>query len=544
MFKNVVTVVALSVFLGATACKTRRHEPTSVPPPTPKTVVTNRTAVTPPVQTASKPVFTPPVRPEPKLRLPHIFSSNMVLQQGTAVPIWGWIKDDAPVTVTFRGEKISATVRDGKWTAKLHSLKVGDTDTLTVTGGDESIQCTNVLVGEVWVCSGQSNMEWPMSKAFEPQADIASATNQLIRLFVVPNVKSDAPREDVDGKWVVCTPEAITTFSAVGYYFGRDLQAARKVPVGLIQSDWGGTPVESWTSVEGLAKIPAGKEVAETFVKEMTAYQTAKANYDKLLAEANQTQGKKPIAPFVPHKPSELFNGMIAPIIPYAIKGVIWYQGENNAGRAAQYRSLFPNMIRDWRRLWNQGDFTFCCVQLAPFKPISPLPGESDWAELREAQLLATKTLPKVGMAVITDVGEERDIHPRKKGPVGTRLALAARAIAYGERIPYSGPAFKSIKIDDDKAILKFDHVGGGLVAKDGALKSFAICGTDHKWVWGIAEIQGNDTVVVSSPNVENPVAIRFGWADYPVVNLWNKEGLPASPFRTDNFPLITEGKK
>ena len=549
MFRNVVTLFAVSLLVGLTACKTHRK------PQTPKTnvTVTTPTAITPPAptptpvapSTPTRPRFTPPVHPEPNLRLPHIFSSNMVLQQGMAVPIWGWIKNNEPVTVTFRDEKISATVRDGKWTAKLHNLKVGDGDTLTVTSGSETIQLTNVLVGEVWLCSGQSNMEWPLNKAFEPQADIASATNQMIRLFVVPNVKSDTAREDIDGQWVVCSPEAAATFSAVGYYFGRDLQSVRKVPVGLIESDWGGTPIESWTSDEGLSRIPAGKEVAETFVRETEAYNIARENYDKQIAEVKKTGSTKKVPlPYVPHKPSELFNGMISPIIPYALKGVTWYQGENNAGRAFQYRSLFPNMIRDWRRLWNEGDFTFLCVQLAPFKPISAVAGESDWAELREAQALATKVLPKVGMAVITDLGEEHDIHPRKKAPVGGRLALAARAIAYGERISYTGPVFKSLKIENDKAILKFDHVGRGLMTKDGPVKSFAICGSNRKWVWGIAEIEGTDTVVVSSPNVENPVAVRFGWADYPVVNLWSGEGLPASPFRTDNFPLTTEGKK
>jgi sialate O-acetylesterase len=544
MFKHVCSLFALAILLGLAACKTQH-----APEPS-KTVVATAKASREP---APAPTQAPTVPPGPPvelqkapmaLRLPHIFSDNMVLQQGMNVPVWGWGKNNETVTVTLGGTKASAIVRDGKWIVKLHNLKSAEAETFSVTSGTESLQFTNVLVGEVWLCSGQSNMEWPLNKAFEPQNDIASATNTLIRLFVVPNVKSDVPRNDVDGKWVVCSPDTASTFSAVGYYFGRDLQAARKCAVGLIQSDWGGTPVESWTSHEGLAKIPAGKEVAETFSKENQDYTTALADYEKQLAESKRTENKKaPVAPRAPHKPSELFNGMIAPIIPYTIKGAIWYQGENNAGRAAQYRSLFPNMIRDWRRLWNE-DFTFCCVQLAPFKARTPQAGDSEWAELREAQLLATRQLPKVGMAVITDVGEERDIHPRKKGPVGQRLALAARAIAYSEKVPYSGPTFRNLKIAENKAILKFDNVGGGLMVSDGALKSFALCGADHKWVWGIADIEGTDTVVVSSPNIESPVAVRFGWSDYPVVNLWNKDGLPASPFRTDNFPMITEGKK
>jgi sialate O-acetylesterase len=234
---------------------------------------------------------------------------------------------------------------------------------------------------------------------------------------------------------------------------------------------------------------------------------------------------------------------MIAPLIPFALKGAIWYQGESNADRAEQYRRLFPDMIRNWRQDWGQGDFPFLEVQLAPFKDIQELPGESSWAELREAQVHATKTLPKVGIAVITDVGEEKDIHPQKKAPVGARLALAARAIAYNQHIEFSGPQYKSMRVKGDEAVLTFDHAGSGLVAKDGELKGFAIAGEDRKFVWANAQIRGNK-VVVHSPTVPRPVAVRYGWADFPVVNLWNKDGLPASPFRTDNFPMITAGKK
>jgi sialate O-acetylesterase len=248
--------------------------------------------------------------------------------------------------------------------------------------------------------------------------------------------------------------------------------------------------------------------------------------------------------------PAQLYNGMIAPLIPYSIKGAIWYQGESNAGRAKQYRTLFADMIRNWRQDWDQGDFPFLAVQLAPYDKvkkrdlaaITAKPDESDWAELREAQLLATKVLPNVGMAVITDVGEKDDIHPRKKEPVGGRLALAARGIAYREKIEFSGPIYKSMKIKRQKAILSFDH-GDGLEARDGELKGFAICGPDKKFVWASAVIEG-DKVVVSSPEVSHPVAVRYGWSDYPVVNLWNKAGLPASPFRTDGFPMITAAAK
>jgi sialate O-acetylesterase len=242
---------------------------------------------------------------------------------------------------------------------------------------------------------------------------------------------------------------------------------------------------------------------------------------------------------------------MIAPLIPYAINGAIWYQGESNAGRAHQYRSLFADMIRNWRKDWGQGDFAFLEVQLAPydkvkkrsFEDITATPGDSDWAELREAQLLATKELKNVGMAVITDVGEKDDIHPKKKEPVGARLALAARGVAYGEKIEYSGPLYKSMKVDGNKAVLTFEHVDGGLESRDGQLKGFAICGSDKKFVWAKANING-DKITVSSPEIEKPVAVRYGWSDFPVVNLWNKTGLPATPFRTDDFPMVTAPKE
>lgn len=478
------------------------------------------------------------------VQLPALFSDNMVLQQGMPVTVWGYAHDGDVVTVKFRGQKVSATTHNLKWSVKLRSLKAGGPDTLTIATDDHTTTLTNVLVGEVWVCSGQSNMEWPMSAAFEPAADIASATNSLIRLFHVPKMKSDSPTVKIKTSWKVCSPKDITSFSAVGYYFGRDLQTARKVPVGLIESDWGGSPAEAWMSREALEiKARYQSEIIDPYPEALKNYQTALAAWEKEKAEAvaNKQEFKK-WAPWAPWKPSELYNGMIAPLTPYAIKGSIWYQGESNAGRAEQYRSLFADMIRNWRRDWGN-DFTFLCVQLAPFTAIKEQPGDSAWAELREAQWLATKTLPKVGMAVITDVGDPKDIHPKQKQPVGARLALAARGIAYGEKIEFSGPLYRNATFKDGKAILEFDHVGQGLEARDGALKGFAICGEDKKFVWADATIVGK-TVVVCSPSVAKPVAVRYGWADCPVVNLWNQDGLPASPFRTDDFPMTTAAKK
>ena len=466
---------------------------------------------------------------------PHFFSDNMVLQRGTTVRVWGWADDGEKVTVNFRNQKISTTAKDGKWSVELSSMKAGGPDVFTVTG-DTSIQLTNVLVGEVWVCSGQSNMEFPLKRSFEADADIASSGNSMLRLFVVPRRKANELVSDMKSSWQKSTLESSSGFSAVGYYFGRDLQKSLGVPVGLIQSDWGGSPAEVWMSQPALESNPRYKKEI------LDAYVVADKNYQDALAKFKNEKDKSKTEPRAGWKPTELYNGMISPLIHYTIKGAIWYQGESNAGRAEQYRTLFPDMIRNWRNDWGQGNFPFLAVQLAPFMAIKDQPGESAWAELREAQLHATQVLPKVGMAVITDVGDERDIHPTKKKPVGERLATAALGIAYGEKKVYSGPVYKKLKVKGGKTILSFDQVGGGLVARGGDLKGFSICGEDKKFVWANAEIVGN-TVVVSSASVPEPVAVRFGWADFPVVNLWNKEGLPASPFRTDNFPMITAPK-
>lgn len=478
------------------------------------------------------------------VRLSALFSDNMVLQQGMDVPVWGWADDGDEITVRFRGHKVTTRAHNGKWSLRLGSLKAGGPDVLTIITKARTIQFTNVLVGEVWVCSGQSNMEWPLSRSFEPEAAIASATNRLIRLFHVLKAKSDAPTVRMKSAWTVCSPQAVGGFTAVGYFFGRDLQKTRKVPVGLIQSDWGGSPAEAWMSREALETNPRYEtEILDSNAEAWKKHQEAVIAYEieKAAAQGKGEEFKKQ-PPRFGWKPSELYNGMIAPLIPYAIKGAIWYQGESNAGRAEQYRTLFADMIRCWRRDWGRGDFPFLAVQLAPFLKIQDQPQESSWAELREAQWLATTVLPKVGMAVITDVGDPADIHPKKKQPVGERLALAARAIAYGERIEYSGPIYHNKVVKEGKAVLNFDHVGKGLEARDGELKGFAICGDDRKFVWAKAEIVG-DTVVVSSLEVAQPVAVRYGWADCPVINLWNKNGLPASPFRTDDFPMVTAKK-
>lgn len=498
-------------------------------------------------QTQPAPVApnSPPAATSSTIKLPSVFSDGMVLQQGMTVPVWGWGKEGETVTVTFRDQNVSAHVLDGKWMARLRNLKAGGPDTMTVSSPSGKVQFTDVLVGEVWVASGQSNMEFPLSRSFEAKEDIANSANPMIRLLTVTKLKAEAPTNNFKGKWSVCGPETAPGFSAVAYYFARDLQKARNVPVGIIHTSWGGSPAEVWMSHDVLENNPRyKKEILDAYAGQLAGFQKNLEQFKKEQADA-KAEGKPftKRAPTAPWRPTELYNGMIAPLLPVAIRGAIWYQGESNAGRAEQYRTLYADMIRNWRRDWNEGDFTFLTVQLAPFMKIKEQPADSTWAELREAQNLTLKVLPKTGIAVITDVGEENDIHPTKKQPVGSRLALAARGVAYGEKIEFSGPMFKRIRINGNQAIISFDHVGQGLEARNGALKGFAICGEDKKFVWGVAEIQG-DTVVVSSPNVEKPVAVRYGWADYPVVNLWNKDGLPASPFRTDDFPMITAPKK
>jgi sialate O-acetylesterase len=477
------------------------------------------------------------------VRLPGLFTDHMVLQQQVQINIWGWADDGEKVTVEFKKQKRTAIAKNGRWSIRLSPEKAGGPFVLTVKGKNE-IQINDVMIGEVWICSGQSNMEWPLSAAYDAQKDVESATNTMIRLFTVPKLKAKVPVQDVNSKWDVCSPEIAAKFSAVGYYFGRELQRTRKVAIGLINTSWGGSPAEVWMRESFLESKPEYQhDILDAYPGAWRAWQKQMDSYlaEKERLEKNgQKINRNP--PYQPWRPAELYNGMIAPLIPYGIKGVIWYQGESNAQRAWQYRRLYPDLIQNWRQDWGLGNFTFIAVQLAPFMKIQPVPTESAWAELREAQYLATKTLPKVGLAVITDLGDENDIHPRKKAPVGERLALIARAIAYGERIEYSGPEFKKMSVAGNKIILEFKHVGRGLVCKGDKLTGFAICGPDKRFVWANAEIQG-DKVVVSSPEVTNPVAVRYGWADYPTGNLWNKNGLPAIPFRTDDFPLTTKPK-
>jgi len=491
-----------------------------------------------------------------EVKLHALFSDNAVLQQGQPVPVWGTAKDGEKVTVEFAprpgsgqaGQKKTATAgKDGRWMVKLDPMPANATpQTLTVTSsiGNLKSEIKNILIGEVWLCGGQSNMQLGLGQTADAEKHIAAAGDPLLRLITIPRGGKAEPQQDVEAAWTVCTSSNAGGFSAVGYFFGRDLRKARGVPVGLISSNVGGTPAEKWTSREALAAEPSLKPMIDAQADAARSYPAALEKFKKDepelmkkwetdLAKA-KAEGKtlskkrKPVPPGDPaaNGVCSLYNAMIAPLQPFAMAGAIWYQGESNAKAARQYQTLFPAMIKCWRDGWNMPEMPFLFVQIAPYNGQPP--------EIREAQLLSWKKVPHTSMVVITDYGEAGNIHPRQKEPVGARIALAARAIAYGEKIEYSGPVYESFKVEGNKAIISFSHVGEGLVAKGGPLKGFTISGGGANFVPATATIEG-DKVVVTGANVEKPVAVRYGWANVPDVNLFNKADLPASPFRTDN---------
>ena len=433
-----------------------------------------------------------------------LFSDGAVLQRGQNIPVWGTANEGEKVTVELAGQTATATAKGGKWKLELKPLEAGGGPFSMKISGDNEVTVNNLLVGEVWVASGQSNMEWTLNQAFQPDVEKPKANFPEIRMITAKKAASLQPLDQIEGSWQVCSPETAGNFSAVAYYFARDLHAKLGVPVGIISTSWGGTPAQAWTSAEGFEGQP-----------ELKGYT------DQLKAAADKSPENGP----GPHFPSALYNAMIAPVVPYGMKGVIWYQGESNAGQSKQYQTLFPAMIADWRTKWKLGDFPFLFVQIAPFNGQPP--------EIREAQFLTLAKSKNTAMAVITDFGDAKDIHPKQKEPVGNRLSLAARALAYGEKIVYSGPLYKEMKVAGSEVAISFDHTGGGLVAKDGDLKGFTIAGADGKFVPAKAVIKG-DAVVVSAEGVIDPKAVRYGWINVPDVNLFNKDGLPASPFRTD----------
>jgi sialate O-acetylesterase len=630
------------------------------------------------------------------VKLPSVFSDNMVLQRDTRTPVWGTAAPKAAIRVTLGGQYTAATAdADGNWKAELPPQPAGGPFELNVSGDGEVI-VKNVMLGEVWICSGQSNMAFGTGSAVNGAAEVAAAEYPDIRLFGVPRVAAAKPASDVNARWQPCSPATVRSFSAVGYFFGRELYQKLNVPIGLIDSSWGGTPAQSWTPLPRLAAEPALQEYAklaepvldmflnrpDEFKNKIEEWEKANnyvdagidqaakgweaselpaegwqdatvpgnwerglrlnidgavwfrrtveiptdwagkdvivelgriedwdttwANGQKLgetganIANARgqsrrytipATQVKpgklvlavrvfnrsanggfasspdelklsakgtkpdslplagtwtyrverslppknlpKPLSPLDGHCPGALYNGMIAPLQPYAIRGAIWYQGESNAGKPEQYQTLLPTLITSWRDAWGQGDFSFYIVQLANFMARKPEPGDSNWAALREAQL-KTLAVPNTGLAVIIDIGDATDIHPRNKQDVGKRLALWALAKDYKQDAVFSGPLYDRMTVEGNKVRIAFKHVGGGLnIQGTEGLKGFAIAGADGKFVWADAAIDG-ETVLVSSPAVAEPKAVRYGWADNPLCTLYNAAGLPASPFRTD----------
>ena len=622
------------------------------------------------------------------IRLPKIFSDNMVLQRDVPLKIWGWADKNASVSLIFNGQTIKTKAnRKGVWSASLRPMIHGGPFEMKISDRTGSLLLTNILIGDVWLGSGQSNMEWVVKNSNQAKEEIAAGNYDKLRLFTVDKAMGYTPQGDVSGTpWKVCSSSTVGDFSAVAYFFGRKLLKELDVPIGLINSSWGGTNIETWISWDimsleeqyrnvdlkehdqaakesqiraekyklalkddqGLSEkwydvsyvpqawkkmnvpqewrdtefgksdgivwfrkefeLPADVEnqkaliglgpiddwdntyVNGTLIGSSTEYNkdrqyaiqagVLKAGKNLIVVKVTDTGGggglfgrkdqlfvevdgkRYPLEGTWDYKssvlttdfgiketgpnsfPSQLYNAMIAPLTPFAIKGVIWYQGEANVTRAYKYQTQFPALIKNWRSNWGY-DFPFFWVQLANFLEISEQPAESEWAELREAQNMALK-LPHTGQAVVIDIGEAKDIHPRNKQDVGLRLALAALKVAYAKDLVYSGPVYKSFSREGNTIRLSFSDVGSGLAAKGdkyGYLKGFAIAGADRKFVWAKAYIE-DDEVVVQSDLVKEPVSVRYAWSNNPDdANLFNREGLPASPFRTDNWPGITEGK-
>lgn len=475
-----------------------------------------------------------------EVRLPTVLADHMVLQRRAPVHIWGWANATEQVKVEFRGESRSATADSGgQWEVDLSPGEAGGPFTLIVQSSN-TVTLNDVLVGDLWVASGQSNMEMPLD-GFGPATpvkdsvkEIAAAEHPEIRFVTLAETSSDYPLDDpkLAIPWQACSPETAGRFSAVAYFFARDLQAAEHVPIGIIVSSWGGTPAESWTSMRTLTSDPALMPLLALYEQETRDYANELRVIEKEKAEA-KASGKD--APWHANmqtgwQPGGLFNAMIAPLTPLRIKGVIWYQGESNASpeRAALYARSFPALIADWREEWRQGDFPFLYVQISRINPPSPSP----WSVLREAQR-RTLFVNQVAMIVSADVGVAENVHPPDKQTIGARLVRAARALAYGEPIEYSGPAYRQTSLEPGAIRVFFDHADG-LEARGDKLPGLEVAGADHKFFAASAQVEGS-TVVASSSSVTNPIYVRYAWAADSPMPLFNRDGLPASPFNTDD---------
>jgi sialate O-acetylesterase len=476
-----------------------------------------------------------------------LFSDHMVLQSGMSVPVWGAASPGEKVTVALNGQMRSATAdADGHWMVRLSDLKTGGPSEMTITGNNV-IAIKDVLIGEVWLGSGQSNMAFTVSKAraryagvINESQEIAAANYPKIRMFTGKPAKTYDPQSSVEGEWLVCSPETVPGFSAAGYFFARDLQKELDVPVGILTLAFGASTAESWIRREALDSDPLLAPMLNRFDAAVHFYRANPDAPPDQAPQPPQTINARPGAKLAKqrdpvedqHQPTVLFNGMIHPVIPYAIRGVIWYQGESIVGGregVALYPHVQATLIQDWRKLWGQGDFPFYIVQLAA------LANNSNNPKVREAQATVL-SLPNTGMAVTIDIGDPKDVHPHNKQDLGDRLSRIALANVYGRKIEYSGPVYESMKVEDHAIRIRFSHVGGGLVAKGGPLTWFEIAGSDQRFAKAEAKIDG-DTVIVSSAEVSSPAAVRYAWDNYPEgCNFYNAAGLPAAPFRTDNW--------
>jgi sialate O-acetylesterase len=504
-------------------------------------------------------IWCPPAA-QAEIRLPHVFGSHMVLQRDKPLIVWGWATPRESVTVQLGTVSRTAQANDrGEWKVVLPAMKAGGPYTLTVSGSS-TVKYDDVMIGEVWLCSGQSNMEFGIGRGNHAPAEIAAANHPGIRLLMVENRWTPLPQSDMEGTWKVCTPQTVAEggwngFSAVGYFFGRELNQKLGVAIGLIEADWGGTCIQSWTPPEGFAAVPALKQEYEqvqmgdpkTDLHQQRLQQTLD-QYEQWLKDARQAMAAKELVPAVPAYPAgllpphdlqnatALYNGMIYPLEPFALRGVIWYQGENNESDGMVYADRMRALVAGWRERWNEGEFPFYFVQIAPYNYGDD---PEKLAKLWEAQTVAADTIPHAAMAVVNDIGNLKDIHPTDKQDVGHRLALLALAKTYGRKnLVCSGPTFKSMAIEEETIRVQFDHAGGGLVSRDGKpLDWFEIIDADAGgFVKANARIDG-DSVVLSAPGVKHPVAMRFAWSGLAEPNLMNVEGLPAGAFRAGDLP-------
>lgn len=473
--------------------------------------------------------------------LPNVFSDHMVLQQKQENKVWGKAAAQEKVTVKFKGQTHSTTADEaGDWHVMLTAEKASSAPAELTVSGKNKVTFSDVLVGEVWICSGQSNMQWVVSNTNDPDLVAASANYPEIRMVNFPRVGAQEPVWTHEGaSWMVCSPDTVGSFSAVGYFFGRQLHQVTDVPIGLINNAWGGSACEAWVSRDVL-------EDAGTYSVRLKTYDDMAAQLEQLSGKQSPSDADKTKINGLKrnlsgnHRPANIYNGVLKSHMGYGIRGAIWYQGESNASRAYQYRHLFPLMIDSWRKEWGQGDFPFYWVQLADYLPEADEPKESAWAELREAQTMTMDKLPNTGEAVIIDIGEGSNIHPKNKVDVGRRLARWALATQYDVDIAYKSPRYKSMKKDGNAITLSFSDVRGGWRPFDVKKPvGFAIAGADKKFVWADAKIV-KDQIVVSSSSVADPVAVRYAWADNPVCNMFTGLNLPLTPFRTDDWPGIT----